>query len=70
MCCSFNKVKAERLFKSGRYREMLAKLQTRDKAEAFDKAKEDGMGEGEPYSEAGKAKVCIIKKAHKAGILM
>ena len=37
MCCTFNMDKAEKMFKDGKYREMVQKMQKRDKHLSFDK---------------------------------
>ena len=35
MCCSFNKQRAEDMFKEGKYRDSVAKLTNRDKETSF-----------------------------------
>ena len=37
MCCTFNQEKAEKMFKEGKYRDMVEKLQKRDKSLSYDR---------------------------------
>ena len=68
MCCTFNLDKAEKMFKDGKYKDMVQKMQNRDKSLSYDRnvhSYETWEESNEPVAEAGISKgLQVILDAH------
>ena len=67
MCCSFNSEKAEKVFRQGKYRDIISSLQDRDKSNSFDNSSMPSwyLNEEEPKTQPGQNKgLTIVLDAH------
>ena len=65
MCCSFNSEKAEKIFRQGKYRDVISSLQDRDKSNSFDNSSTPSWYINEPTTQPGQNKgLTIVLDAH------
>ena len=67
MCCSFNSEKAEKVFRQGKYRDVISSLQDRDKSNSFDNSSTPSwyLEDEEPTTQPGQNKgLTIVLDAH------
>ena len=65
MCCTFNMEKANKIFKEGRYGDMVMSMQSKDKAGSYDIDQLPHIGTNEPSTQPGQDKgLMLVLDAH------